>query len=158
MVQTRSASGNAHAVPETELAVLEFQNKIVVIVTQVNKIGGQLLSLVREDNLKLDTSPLSGEVRRPSFSAHTLLGNRDDSVAHIIAMHIMDWFCGRNPNESRPLLLSLSLATGKGRQSLQVRPAESIRPVEENDGDDKFESLKEALGLITSLLVSAYSK
>ncbi|KAJ1548350.1 hypothetical protein HK405_003578 [Cladochytrium tenue] len=122
MVSVRSATATSVvAGVETDIAVTEFQNKILVVVTQQDgKIGGQLLLATREEDAVAGAAAIAlsapwsiPQDTTPTIEVRTLLGVRDDPVAIVFASHLLGWIVRRRPAEARPLLLSLAL-TGRG--------------------------------------------
>jgi len=96
-VQTRQFAAiidNAH----TEFVVMGYDNRVVVIVTQIGKLGSILQA-------KQDVTQ-DGFLQN-SFSTTTLLGRRDEPLLEICARRLMELMAQAGCR--RPLLLTLGL-------------------------------------------------
>ncbi|KAI9297065.1 hypothetical protein K502DRAFT_363625 [Neoconidiobolus thromboides FSU 785] len=143
-VDTKQASYLIHDI-DTDIICLNFNNKIVAIVTQIGKVGSLLQSIV--------TNPDGGSVNYDEFSVRSiekigekylvdtkfLLGNQTEtgSIYEIIASQLCNLIVADNPMERRPVLLALALDKSLFLNENQRKLKDAIRCIPELIQDNK---------------------
>ncbi|KAJ3196995.1 hypothetical protein HK101_006654 [Irineochytrium annulatum] len=115
--------------PWTGQVVTEYCDKVLVIVTQLDKIGQMVM--VNVDSL--ESAPVGLE---RSTTVKTVLGERDDPLACVYATHIMSMLVHHRPHESRALLLALGLKKVDDHAASKATFDEIVSGVEEAFGWD----------------------
>ncbi|KAJ3189449.1 Proteasome assembly chaperone 3 [Gaertneriomyces sp. JEL0708] len=110
---------------QTDVVYTDFADRMFLTITQFGKIGSLLEATVDTPTTALymsqNTVSSANTNAAPSISVRTLLGPRDEPLAHVYASHILSKIRAARPNETRPLLLGLALKRA------------SVEEVDEND-------------------------
>ncbi|KAF9324664.1 hypothetical protein BG006_000339 [Podila minutissima] len=94
----------------TEVMVTSFQDKILIIVSQYGKVGSVIHTSLDQQSL----APTSSNTLAPT-SSNFLLGagsstSKKTQLYQVYASHISQMVVHQNPQEGRPVVLSLALS------------------------------------------------
>ncbi|KAF9135378.1 hypothetical protein BGW39_003175 [Mortierella sp. 14UC] len=127
----------------TEVLVVSFSDKILILVSQYGKVGSLIHTTVDQQSLTQSTA--TGDLDLASTSSSFLLGagsstSKKTQLYQVYASHISQMIQHQNPMETRPVVLSLALAIqepdversgGEGEKEDRLRDRELFENVVE---------------------------
>ncbi|KAF9095573.1 hypothetical protein BGX29_008968 [Mortierella sp. GBA35] len=121
----------------TEVLVVSFIDKILILVSQYGKVGSLIHTTVDQQSLTASTA--GGDLA--STSSSFLLGagslaSKKTQLYQVYASHISQMIQHQNPNETRPVVLSLAL-------SIQEPDWENNRNANQQEQEEKEQRVRD---------------